>query len=130
MSASPSDQPDHRWPRAVYRNGEEPDPRFTLANERTFLAWMRTALGFVAAGVAVAAVTSFVGRLELEIRLTALLLIASGLVSAGGGLWRWMENERALRLGRRLPSTLLLPFVTGSLVVVAAVAAVVVGLSA
>ncbi|MGM7411321.1 YidH family protein, partial [Acinetobacter baumannii] len=22
--------------------GEEPDPRFTLANERTFLAWTRT----------------------------------------------------------------------------------------
>ena len=31
--------------------GEEPDPRFTLANERTFLAWVRTALALVAAGI-------------------------------------------------------------------------------
>ncbi|MDQ7905703.1 DUF202 domain-containing protein [Phytohabitans sp. ZYX-F-186] len=50
-----------RWPSWVYRSGSEPDPRFTLANERTFLAWIRTALGLVAAaapmviGVAVAA---------------------------------------------------------------------------
>ena len=31
----------------------EPDYRFTLANERTFLAWERTALGLLAAAVAV-----------------------------------------------------------------------------
>ena len=31
----------------------EPDYRFTLANERTFLAWVRTALGLLAAAVAV-----------------------------------------------------------------------------
>lgn len=127
MSTPPSDTSDRRWPRAVYGLGEEPDPRFSLANERTFLAWMRTALGFVAAGVAIAAVTSFAGRLEIEVRITALILIASGLISAGGGLLRWAENERALRLGRRLPSTVLLPVVTGSLVVVAVVAAVVIG---
>ena len=34
----------HRRPRSVYGGGEEPDPRFSLANERTALAWMRTAL--------------------------------------------------------------------------------------
>jgi putative membrane protein len=43
------------WPdpsdiRAV---GEEPDYRFTLANERTFLAWIRTSLALLAGGVAV-----------------------------------------------------------------------------
>lgn len=31
--------------------GEEPDPRFTLANERTFLAWTRTALALLASAV-------------------------------------------------------------------------------
>ena len=36
-------------PRSV---GEEPDYRFTLANERTFLAWIRTALALIAGGVA------------------------------------------------------------------------------
>ena len=44
--------PDDRWPRSVYHRGTEPDPRFSLANERTFLAWVRTA---VAAGVLVGA---------------------------------------------------------------------------
>ena len=32
----------HRRPLSVYGHGEEPDPRFSLANERTALAWMRT----------------------------------------------------------------------------------------
>ena len=36
-----------RW----YEEGEEPDYRFTLANERTFLAWLRTALALIAGGV-------------------------------------------------------------------------------
>ena len=36
--------PDQRFPAAVYREGEEPDPRFSLAKERTFLAWVGTAL--------------------------------------------------------------------------------------
>ena len=36
----------------ISRLGEAPDYRFSLANERTFLAWIRTALGFLAAGVA------------------------------------------------------------------------------
>ncbi len=48
--------------------GSEPDPRFTFANERTFLAWIRTALGFLAAGVAIAAVARLAGPLGLEIR--------------------------------------------------------------
>jgi putative membrane protein len=41
-----------RQPRWVYDAGDEPDPRFTLANERTFLAWVRTALAMFAGGVA------------------------------------------------------------------------------
>ena len=53
--------PDRRWPRQVYAVGTEPDPRFSFANERTFLAWIRTALGFLAAGVAIAAVARLAG---------------------------------------------------------------------
>ena len=41
------------WPRWVYDEGTDPDPRFTLANERTFLAWIRTSIAFMAAGVAI-----------------------------------------------------------------------------
>ena len=46
---------DHRRPQWVYGVGEEPDYRFSLANERTFLAWVRTALGLLGGGVAVEA---------------------------------------------------------------------------
>src|SRR6478609_7961011 len=46
---------DRRFPRSVFEHGEDPDPRFSLANERTFLAWIRTGLAFVAAGLAVEA---------------------------------------------------------------------------
>ena len=42
-----------RWPAYVYGEGEDPDYRFSLANERTFLAWLRTTLALLAAGVAV-----------------------------------------------------------------------------
>jgi hypothetical protein len=36
----------------ISRLGEAPDYRFSLANERTFLAWIRTALGFLPPGSA------------------------------------------------------------------------------
>ena len=66
VSGSPESdrlRPERRWPRQVYAVGNEPDPRFTFANERTFLAWIRTALGFLAAGVAIAAVARLAGAL-------------------------------------------------------------------
>ena len=54
-SSRPATDPGRRWPGSVYRVGTEPDPRFTLANERTFLAWLRTALGLMVAAAAVRA---------------------------------------------------------------------------
>lgn len=118
---------DRRWPRRVYRVGREPDPRFSFANERTFLAWVRTALGFVAAGVALATVGQLGGAgLDFEVRVAALLLVLAGLVSGIGALTRWMRNERALRLDQPLPSSPLLLVVTGIVVLAAAVALIVV----
>ena len=49
------DPGDRRWPRSLYGVGTEPDPRFTFANERTFLAWIRTSLALLAGGVALEA---------------------------------------------------------------------------
>ena len=49
---------DDRKPDSVYGVGHEPDPRFSLANERTALSWMRTALALVAGGVAIVSLSS------------------------------------------------------------------------
>ncbi len=113
---------DRRWPRSVYGTGSDPDPRFTFANERTFLAWVRTSLGFLAAGVAVAAVARLDERLGLEVRVASLLLVLCGLACAVGAWSRWMANERAMREGRPLPSSPLLLVLVGVVVVVGLVA--------
>ncbi len=123
---SAPEQPDRRWPRRVYAVGSEPDPRFSFANERTFLAWIRTGLGFLAAGVAIAAVARLSARLGPEVRIASVVLIVCGLACAVGAFQRWMINERAMRLGRPLPSSALLVVLTAVVVVVAIVALVVV----
>ncbi len=88
--------------------GSEPDPRFTLANERTFLAWIRTALAFIAAGVALEA---FGGELFHDgVRLVAsLMAVAIGLVIALTSLFRWRRVEASLRHHTPLPWPALLP---------------------
>ena len=43
---------DNRVPKRVYAVGEEPDPRFSMANERTTLAWLRTAMALVGGAIA------------------------------------------------------------------------------
>ena len=116
--------PDRRWPRQVYAVGNEPDPRFTFANERTFLAWIRTALGFLAAGVAIAAVARLAGPVGLEIRLASVVLIVCGLACGILAYRRWMVNERAMRLGEPLPSSPMLLIVTAVVAGVALVAVI------
>ena len=96
------DRPDRRLPRRVYGVGAEPDPRFTLANERTFLAWIRTALALIAAGVALEA---FAIPILPVFRLSAsLLLIALGVIAPVQAWFGWMAVERAMRQSRPLPS--------------------------
>ena len=65
-------------------DGDEPDYRFTLANERTFLAWIRTALGLLAGGVAV---RQLVDPFDIANATTALALVAVGcsVILVGGG---------------------------------------------
>jgi putative membrane protein len=97
--------------------GTDPDYRFTLANERTFLAWIRTALALIAAG---AAVTSLLPRLGTERprSLLGLGLLLLGMTVAGGSYRRWDRNERALRLGVALPPTSLTRVVAVGVVLV------------
>ncbi|MHA6631175.1 YidH family protein [Pseudonocardia sichuanensis] len=92
-----------RFPRWVYTEGGEPDPRFTLANERTFLAWIRTALALIAGGVALEALSL---PIQPGLRLVAsILLLVLGLVSPLLAWFGWAASERALRCGRPLPSS-------------------------
>ena len=87
--------------------GTEPDYRFTLANERTFLAWMRTSLALVAAGVAVIQLLPEVGE-EVEAYVVGVPLIGLGIVLPLMSFRRWEANERAMRLAEPLPRTPLL----------------------
>ncbi len=125
MSGPATPDPDQRWPRQVYAVGTEPDPRFTFANERTFLAWIRTALGFLAAGVAIAAVARLAGPVGLEVRVASVVLIVCGLACGVLAFRRWMTNERAMRLGEPLPSSPMLLVVTAVVAGVALLAVVV-----
>lgn len=86
----------------------EPDPRFSLANERTFLAWIRTALAVIAAAVATDAVMVGVWPGGVRRFVVVLLLVSGTAVSAGAAL-RWLAVERALRSGRPLPLSPLVP---------------------
>lgn len=100
--------------------GTDPDPRFTLANERTFLAWIRTSLAMVAGGIAVEAFTS--GLLGPEIRKTvSVLLLLLGMVTGGGSFFRWLNVERAMRHQTPLPAPLLAPILAAGGALVAAV---------
>lgn len=92
---------DRRFPSAVFRHGDEPDPRFSLANERTFLAWIRTAMAFVLAGVALEALDPPVLQ---PLRLFAAgLFIVLGLMSSVYAFTTWAVSERALRQQQPLP---------------------------
>ncbi|MCV2396267.1 DUF202 domain-containing protein [Actinotalea sp. M2MS4P-6] len=105
-----------RFPGRVYDAGVEPDPRFTLANERTLLAWIRTALALIAGGVALEALGL---PLHPGLRLAAsLLLLGMGLVVPVVAWWHWTHVETAMRHGRPLPVPRLgLPMAVGVLIV-------------
>ncbi|ONI70551.1 hypothetical protein ALI144C_48850 [Actinosynnema sp. ALI-1.44] len=90
-----------RWPRSVYGVGNEPDPRFSMANERTFLAWLRTSLALMAAGVGFAALGPVGNALDLAV---AVALLVTGVACSLSALQHWIACERAMRLGQPLPS--------------------------
>lgn len=97
------------WVRRLVLGGDtEPDPRFSLANERTFLAWIRTALAVIAAAVATDALMVTAWPDGIRSTIVVLLLVAGTAVSAGAGL-RWLAVERALRSARPLPLSPLVP---------------------
>ena len=114
-----------RWERWSLDVGTDPDPRFSYANERTFLAWCRTALALMTAGLAI---TQLLPPFDLPggRRLIGLPLIAAGVVLAAGSLVQWARTERAMRLGEPLPRSVLLPGVALVITVTAVCALVLV----
>lgn len=103
--------------------GHEPDYRFSLANERTFLAWIRTALALDAAGLAVVGLFP-----DLPVRWAkegiGLVLVGLGTVVAVASVRRWARNEEAMRTDAPLPSSRV-PYVLALVVAVLSVVAVV-----
>jgi putative membrane protein len=83
--------------------GTEPDPRFTFANERTFLAWSRTALALVVAGLAIVQLLPPFPGVPFGRHLLGVPLIALGAVLAIVAYSEWVRNQRALRRGEPLP---------------------------
>ena len=103
----------------ISRLGEAPDYRFSLANERTFLAWIRTALGFLAAGVGLDQLAPDFATPVIRQLLALLLCLFSGGLAIYGYL-RWLRNEKAMRLKQDLPYTRSLKAISLAMVAVAA----------
>ncbi len=81
----------------------EPDYRYSLANERTYLAWVRTGLGLIAGGVAIRIFLSEVGQSRW------LGAAAVGFCVLGGVLTftsyrHWQYVQQAMRRGEPLPA--------------------------
>lgn len=88
-------------PERLREEGGTPDYRFSLANERTFLAWLRTAMALVGGGFAV---DQFLPETARPLRLAlALILLAGGALCALRAISHWVRCERAMRRGEDLP---------------------------
>jgi len=101
----------------------EPDARFTYANERTFLAWNRTALALVATGVAATQLLPKFGA-PYGRRILGLPLIALGAYVAVASYRQWRANQRAMRAGEPLPPSRMPMILAGGVGIVALVAVV------
>jgi putative membrane protein len=103
--------------------GTEPDPRFTLANERTFLAWIRTSLALLAGGIAIEAFTADLFAEPVRKVLAVLLLLFGMLLSAGAAV-RWVRVERSMRNKTPLPLPLVVPLMAAAGALAAAIVVV------
>src|ERR1700722_16823525 len=119
-------------PGAVARDtgGAEPDPRFTFANERTFLAWSRTALALVVAGLGIVQLLPPFPGVPVGRHLLGVPLIVLGAVLAVAAYVEWVHTQRALRRGEPLPRSILPYLLAATVTGVAVIAAVVLLVSA
>jgi putative membrane protein len=108
----------------------EPDPRFTFANERTFLAWSRTALALVVAGLGVVQLLPPFPGVPWGRHVLGVPLIVFGAVVAVVAYADWVRSQRAMRLGQPLPRSVMPRLLTAVITIIAVIAAVVVLVSA
>src|SRR6201986_4750332 len=108
----------------------EPDPRFTFANERTFLAWSRTALALVVAGLGVVQLLPPFPGVPWGRRVLGVPLIVFGAVVAVAAYGEWVRSQRAMRHGQPLPRSVMPRLLAAVITVIAVIAAVVVLISA
>jgi len=117
-------------PRGPDDDGTEPDPRFTFANERTFLAWSRTALALVVAGLGVVQLLPPFPGVPWGRHVLGVPLIVFGAVVAVAAYSEWVRSQRALRHGQPLPRSVMPQLLAAVVTVIAVIAAVVVLVSA
>lgn len=107
------------WQPRWRREGNEPDYRFLLANERTFLAWIRTALSLLGGGVLLAQFATRLSPRSVVMAIAVGLTVLAALLCAMA-YWRWRANEIAMRQARPLPTTRGIPLTAAVLGIVAA----------
>jgi putative membrane protein len=110
--------------------GTEPDPRFTLANERTFLAWSRTALALVVAGLGVVQLLPPFPGVDWGRHVIGVPLIVLGAAVPVTAYWEWQRNQGALRRGQPLPRSVLPRVLTWTITGIAVLSAIVLLISA
>jgi putative membrane protein len=98
-------------------DSDEPDYRFTLANERTFLAWIRTALALLAAGIGVVALPGRFSTVNGR-RALGVMLVLLACVAAAAAYRRWRGNDSAMRADRPLPRSSAVPVLAVGLVLI------------
>jgi putative membrane protein len=108
----------------------EPDARYTFANERTFLAWTRTALAFILAGLGIVQLLPPFPGVPWGRHLLGVPLIVIGAVIAVVGYREWASNQRALRRGELVRPSPLPRLLAAAIACLAIVTAVVLLLSA
>lgn len=130
MTAAPENEPDRAEPdRVDAHEFDDPeahtppspvyaDIRFSLANERTFLAYVRTSIGLVAAGLLVFHLTA----VSWADALLGIALVASGALAVLGGWVRYRQAGRAIEVGASLSPGIVVPALTLAVLVCVAIA--------
>ena len=108
----------------------DPDARFTFANERTFLAWSRTGLALIVAGLGIVQLLPPFPGVPFGRHLIGVPLIVLGAIVAVAGYVEWVRNQRALRRGEPVPRSFLPVILTVTIAAIAVLSAVVLLLSA